>query len=184
MIFGKLGGLPPVKDNAVDFEYRELEEKLLGHYYTDGNISDISYHSVHSNGTAAYMDNSGNNDGKNIGSRPDSNENLPLMNEESMPLKVVAERRQRETNYQYHFHSGSRKNRIFKNGDNVNLNDSTDLDDSLTPLMFGNMSSNHGDISKNTSNHSANSNNSDSASSDYNNISPKLGGIEEGHMIF
>ena len=198
MIFGKLGGLPPIKDNAIDFEYRELEEKLLGHYYADGNISDISYHSVHSNGTAAYMDNSGNNEGKNITNRVDSHENLALMNEESMPLRVLAERRQqREHTHQYHKYSRfnnnnnnnnnhnnhNNHNRFYNREDNnVNLNDSTDLDDSLTPLIFNNMNmnSNHGDISRNGSNHSANSNNSDSMNSD---ISPKLGATEEGHVI-
>ena len=38
--------LPPCKDEAVDFGFKELEEVLLPQ--SDGNISDISYHSANS----------------------------------------------------------------------------------------------------------------------------------------
>ena len=180
MIFGKLGGLPPVKDDAIDFSYRELEEKLLGHYYADGNISDISYHSVHSNGTAAYMDNNGDNEYKNILNRHDSNDNFLLMNEESTLLNILPDKRQREHNY--HRYSRSRSNRFFSNtGNKVSTNNDTDLDDSLTPLVVGNVNSNHEDIVRSGSNHSGYSISSDSSNSDI--TSPKLAGTEGTHTL-
>ena len=91
---------------------------------------------------------------------------------ESLPLKILAERRQSQHQQQQQLYRNNRSPHIFNNLLNCNNgNVGAELDDSLTPLMVG-------DISRSGSNHSTNSNNSSNS-----NISPKLGAKEEGHML-